>query len=85
MRCFDQIANVMSPEPPENDRELRSLNSEVAALKRDMGDRKQLQGSLLARLREEAALRVATLRAHVGEFASGTLTDDLCMLAARIE
>ena len=29
---------------------------------------------------------VAALRARVGEFAdNGTLTDDLCMLAARIE
>jgi hypothetical protein len=62
----------MSPKPPENDRELRSLHSEVAALKRDMGDREHVQASLLARLREEAALREG-------------LTDDLCLLAARIE
>ena len=28
---------------------------------------------------------VAILRARVADFAYGTLTDDLCMLAARIE
>ncbi len=28
---------------------------------------------------------IATIRARVGEFASGSLTDDLCILAARIK
>jgi sigma-B regulation protein RsbU (phosphoserine phosphatase) len=35
--------------------------------------------------RPSPAEAIAVLRARVAEFASGTLTDDLCMLAARIE
>jgi serine phosphatase RsbU (regulator of sigma subunit) len=52
---------------------LRSLHSEVAALKRDIGDsddREHLQDSLLARLRGEAALRegdLAVLRQRLDE------------------
>jgi serine phosphatase RsbU (regulator of sigma subunit) len=65
-------ANVMSPEPSENDRELRRLLCEVAALKRDRDDREHLQETLLARLREEAAVRDGDLvelheRLHAAE------------------
>jgi serine phosphatase RsbU (regulator of sigma subunit) len=71
VRCFAG-ASVMSPEPGENDRELQSLLSEVAALKRDMDTREHLQETLLARLRGEAAVREGDLvvlheRLHAAE------------------
>ncbi len=56
-----RIPKRYEPEPADSDRELRSLHSEVAALKRDMGDQEHVQESLLARLREEAAMREGDL------------------------
>jgi sigma-B regulation protein RsbU (phosphoserine phosphatase) len=50
----------MSEQPAKDDRELRRLHSEVAALRRDLGDLDDLehrQETLIARLREEAAVR----------------------------
>jgi serine phosphatase RsbU (regulator of sigma subunit) len=50
----------MSEQPAKDDRELRRLHSEVAALKRDLGDLDDLehrQETLIARLREDAAVR----------------------------
>jgi serine phosphatase RsbU (regulator of sigma subunit) len=50
----------MSEQPGKDDRELRRLHSEVAALKRDLGDLDDLehrQETLIARLRDEAAVR----------------------------
>src|SRR5687768_13137420 len=62
LRCSGRdLANLMSPEPADIERELRSLHSEVDALKRDMGDREHVQESLLARLRLEAAMREGDL------------------------
>ena len=62
----------MCPEPAENDREVRKLQSEVAALKRDMDNREHLQETLLARLRGEAPVREGDLvelheRLHAAE------------------
>lgn len=60
--------NVVSEEPGNDDRELRRLRSEVAAQQRDIHDRDDLehrQDTLIARLRDEAAVReedLATLR-----------------------
>jgi serine phosphatase RsbU (regulator of sigma subunit) len=53
----------MCPEPAENDPELRRLHSEVDALRRDMDQRKNVQDTLLARLRREAAVREGDLAA----------------------
>jgi serine phosphatase RsbU (regulator of sigma subunit) len=61
LRCFERMCQRHEPERDENNRELRSLHSEVAALKRATGDRDHVQGSVLARLREEAAMREGDL------------------------
>jgi serine phosphatase RsbU (regulator of sigma subunit) len=44
-----------------------------------------VSAALAGLLRPSPSEAIATLRARVAEFASGLLTDDLCMLAARIE
>ncbi len=54
----------MSEEPDNDERELRQLRSEVAAQQRDiheMDDREHDQETLIARLREEAAVRAEDL------------------------
>ena len=63
----------MSEDPPGNDdRELRRLRSELAAQQRDfraLDDREHRQETLIARLRDEAAVRdgdLATLRERLG-------------------
>jgi serine phosphatase RsbU (regulator of sigma subunit) len=60
----ERAANVMSQAPGKDDPELRRLRSEVAAQQRDihdMDDREHRQETLIARLREEAALREGDL------------------------
>ena len=62
----------MSEERRKDDRELRRLRSEIAAQQRDIDDRDDLehrQDALIARLREEAAVR----------------DEDLLMLRERLE
>ena len=57
-------ANGMSADPDKDDRELRRLRSEVAARQPDIGDRDERehrQETLIARLREDAAVREADL------------------------
>jgi serine phosphatase RsbU (regulator of sigma subunit) len=62
----------MSEQPGKDDGELRRLHSEVAALRRDLGDLDALehrQETLIARLRDEAAVRegdLAMLRERLG-------------------
>jgi serine phosphatase RsbU (regulator of sigma subunit) len=62
----------MSQEAGKDDRELRRLHSEVAGLRRDIGDmdqREHRQETLIARLQREAALRegdLAVLRERLG-------------------
>ena len=54
----------MSEDPANDDGELRRLRTEVAAQRRDihdMGDREQRQETLIARLREETAVRAGDL------------------------
>jgi serine phosphatase RsbU (regulator of sigma subunit) len=56
--------NVVSEEPGRDNQELRRLRSEVAAQQRDSHDRDDLehrQDALIARLRDEAAVREADL------------------------
>jgi serine phosphatase RsbU (regulator of sigma subunit) len=56
--------NVVSEEPGKDDRELRRLRSEVVAQVRDIHGRNDLehrQDTLIARLRDEAAVREADL------------------------
>jgi serine phosphatase RsbU (regulator of sigma subunit) len=61
----------MTDEPLADDRELRELRSEVAALKHDIDDldgREHVQETLIARLREEAVVRdedLAGLQARI--------------------
>jgi serine phosphatase RsbU (regulator of sigma subunit) len=59
-------AHGMSEDPGNVDRELRQLRSEVAAQRRDiheMDDREHRKDTLIARLREEAAVRAVDLAA----------------------
>ncbi len=53
----------MSDDPGNEERELRSLRSEVAAHQRDSDDRDHRQKALISRLREEAAVRDGDLAA----------------------
>ena len=60
----ERAANGMSEDPGNDERELRRLRSEVAAQHRDihdMDDRELRQETLIARLREEAAVREGDL------------------------
>jgi serine phosphatase RsbU (regulator of sigma subunit) len=60
----EHAANGMSPDSGKEESELRRLRAEVAAQQRDIHDRdgrERLQETLIARLREEAAVREGDL------------------------
>jgi serine phosphatase RsbU (regulator of sigma subunit) len=62
--AHERAANGMSEHPGKGERELRWLRSEVAAQQRDihdLDDREHRQEALIARLREEAAVREGDL------------------------